>query len=188
MANLFKRRGIDLPNLEKSDSMIPSVPPRFRRDLRATGGVMEAALRTVIELVTGDPVEKYFSNADIQPVRGMEGVKESIGHASQTGPVPTLLQKPLPSFDWLQGATLKVAIAHGIANAKKVLDDIKAGGEFASYHFIEFMACPGGCLGGGGQPIPTSPAIRAARAKAIYAEDRLIRCASRMRIRHNENL
>jgi NADH-quinone oxidoreductase subunit G/[NiFe] hydrogenase diaphorase moiety small subunit len=64
-----------------------------------------------------------------------------------------------------------VAVAHGTANARKVMDDIKAGGRFAQCHFIEFMACPGGCLGGGGQPIPTSPAIRAARAKAIYAED-----------------
>jgi NADH-quinone oxidoreductase subunit G/[NiFe] hydrogenase diaphorase moiety small subunit len=51
------------------------------------------------------------------------------------------------------------------------MEDIKAHGEFASYHFIEFMACSGGCLGGGGQPIPTSPAIREARARAIYAED-----------------
>ncbi len=51
------------------------------------------------------------------------------------------------------------------------MEDIKSGGQFSQCHFIEFMACPGGCLGGGGQPIPTSPAIRAARAKAIYAED-----------------
>ena len=64
-----------------------------------------------------------------------------------------------------------VAVAHGTANARKVMEDIKAGGKFAGCHFIEFMACPGGCLGGGGQPIPTSPAIRAARARAIYAED-----------------
>ena len=63
-------------------------------------------------------------------------------------------------------------MGHGTANAKKVMEDIKAGGRFSQCHFIEFMACPGGCLGGGGQPIPTSPAIRAARAKAIYAEDR----------------
>ena len=53
------------------------------------------------------------------------------------------------------------------------LEDIKAGGKLSECHFIEFMACPGGCLGGGGQPIPTSPTIRAARAKAIYDEDRL---------------
>ena len=64
-----------------------------------------------------------------------------------------------------------MAVCHGTANAKKVMENISAGGQFSQCHFIEFMACPGGCLGGGGQPIPTSPAIRAARAKAIYAED-----------------
>ena len=71
-----------------------------------------------------------------------------------------------PSFDFLEGATLKVAVAHGTANARRVMEDIKAGGKFSECHFIEFMACPGGCLGGGGQPIPTSPEIRAARANA----------------------
>ena len=64
-----------------------------------------------------------------------------------------------------------MAVAHGTANAKKVMENIKAGGEFAQCHFIEFMGCPGGCIGGGGQPIPTSPEIRKARARAIYAED-----------------
>jgi len=71
----------------------------------------------------------------------------------------------------LDGATLKVAVAHGTANARKVMEDIKAGGKFSECHFIEFMACPGGCLGGGGQPIPTSVEIRAKRAQVIYAED-----------------
>ena len=71
-------------------------------------------------------------------------------------------------------------MAHGTANAHKVLENIQAGGELASFHFIEFMACPGGCLGGGGQPIPTSAEIRAARARAIYAED----CAYEVRKSH----
>ncbi|HUT63635.1 MAG TPA: iron hydrogenase small subunit, partial [Anaerolineae bacterium] len=75
------------------------------------------------------------------------------------------------NWDWLSGVTLKLAVCHGTANAKKVIENIKAGGMFSECHFIEFMACPGGCLGGGGQPIPTSPEIRKARAKAIYAED-----------------
>ncbi len=60
-------------------------------------------------------------------------------------------------------------MAHGLVNAKKVMDALKSGQ--ADYHFIEFMACPGGCLGGGGQPIPTNPEIRKKRAEAIYAED-----------------
>jgi NADH-quinone oxidoreductase subunit G/[NiFe] hydrogenase diaphorase moiety small subunit len=75
-------------------------------------------------------------------------------------------------WNWLKGVTLKVAVAHGTANAKRVMQDIKAGGRLSQCHFIEFMACPGGCLGGGGQPIPTSTKIRAARAQAIYDEDR----------------
>ena len=92
------------------------------------------------------------------------------------GPVPDLLKMnkdiPFDNWDWLSGVTLKLAVAHGTANAKKVLENIIAGGNFSECHFIEFMACPGGCLGGGGQPIPTNPEIRKARAKAIYDEDR----------------
>jgi iron only hydrogenase large subunit-like protein len=71
----------------------------------------------------------------------------------------------------VESATLKVAVAHGTANARQVMENIKAGGELAAFHFIEVIACPGGCLSGGGQPIPTSPEIRAARARAIHAED-----------------
>jgi NADP-reducing hydrogenase subunit HndD len=77
--------------------------------------------------------------------------------------------------DWkfLEGVTLNVAIAHGLENAKRLMDAVSKGN--SKYHFIEVMACPGGCLGGGGQPIPTSPAIREKRAKAIYAEDENMR-------------
>jgi NADH-quinone oxidoreductase subunit G/[NiFe] hydrogenase diaphorase moiety small subunit len=85
--------------------------------------------------------------------------------------VPGILSHLFSTWDFLKGATLKVAVAHGTANAKKVMEDIKRGGQFSQCHFIEFMGCPGGCLGGGGQPIPTSPEIRKARAMAIYAED-----------------
>lgn len=123
----------------------------------ATGGVMEAALRTAYELVTGREVP--FENLNITPVRGVEGVKEA----------SIKIEKPLKEWAFLDGVELKCAVAHGLANAKIVMDAIKAGK--ANYHFIEFMACPGGCLGGGGQPIPTSPEIRAKRAAAIYAED-----------------
>jgi NADH-quinone oxidoreductase subunit G/[NiFe] hydrogenase diaphorase moiety small subunit len=77
----------------------------------------------------------------------------------------------VPDWNWAKGATLKFAVAHGTANAKKIMEDIKAGGKFSECHFIEVMGCPGGCIGGGGQPIPTSPEIRAARARAIYSED-----------------
>jgi [NiFe] hydrogenase diaphorase moiety small subunit len=137
----------------------------------ATGGVMEAALRSVIELVCGIKVEDLFEHADIIPIRGFEGIRFMELPIGSVGPVPELLQHLVDDWSWLEGVTLKVAVAHGTANAKKVMDDIKAGGPCSECHFIEFMACPGGCLGGGGQPIPTSPAIREARAKAIYAED-----------------
>lgn len=123
----------------------------------ATGGVMEAAIRTAYELVTGREVP--FENLNIHPVRGMEGVKE----ASLT------IEGTLPAWNFLEGATLQVAIAHGLVNAKKVMERV-ASGE-SSYHFIEIMACPGGCLGGGGQPIPTNAEIRHKRKEAIYRED-----------------
>ena len=128
-------------------------------------------MRTVVELVCGVKVEELFEHADITPLRGFEGIRYAELPIEEVGEVPALLKHLFSDWDWLRGVTLKVAIAHGTANAKKVLDDIKAGGPFSECHFIEFMACPGGCLGGGGQPIPTNPEIRAARAKAIYSED-----------------
>jgi iron-only hydrogenase group A len=123
----------------------------------ATGGVMEAALRTAYEIVTGREVP--FNNLDITPVRGMEGVRE----ASIT------ITGTRPEWNFLEGVELKVAIAHGLTNAKDLMTAVRD--NKATYHFIEVMACPGGCLGGGGQPIPTSADIRQKRAEAIYAED-----------------
>ncbi len=112
----------------------------------ATGGVMEAALRTAYEVVTG----KTLAKLDFTDVRGLEGIKEA-------------------SVD-LDGTVLKVAVAHGLGNARKVMELIQQGK--AEYHFIEIMACPGGCIGGGGQPIPTSTEIRQKRIEGIYAADR----------------
>ena len=120
----------------------------------------------------GIKVEDLFEHADIIPVRGFEGIRFMELPINKTGPVPDLPKPLVDDWSWLEGATLKVAVAHGTANAKRVMEDIKAGGRCSECHFIEFMACPGGCIGGGGQPIPTSPAIRAARTRAIYAEDR----------------
>lgn len=123
----------------------------------ATGGVMEAALRTAYEIVTGREVP--FTNLNITAVRGMEGVKEAT----------VKIENVKPEWSFLEGAELKTAIAHGLTNAKNLMTAIRDGK--ASYHFVEVMACPGGCLGGGGQPIPTNPEIRKRRAEAIYAED-----------------
>jgi len=123
----------------------------------ATGGVVEAAIRTAYELVTGEEVP--FDQLRITPVRGFDGIKEA----------SVLIKKVKPEFNHLKGVELKVAIAHGLANARKLIKAIKAG--TANYHFVEIMACPGGCLGGGGQPIPTNIDIRGKRMEAIYKED-----------------
>ena len=123
----------------------------------ATGGVMEAALRTAYEIVTGREVP--FENLNIIPVRGMDGVKE----------VLVKIEGTLPEWSFLEGVELRTVTAHGLTNAKYVMERVKSGE--GVYHFIEIMACPGGCIGGGGQPIPTNMAIRKKRAEAIYMED-----------------
>ncbi|MBS3769743.1 MAG: NADH-dependent [FeFe] hydrogenase, group A6 [Bacteroidales bacterium] len=123
----------------------------------ASGGVMEAALRTAYEVVTGKEVP--FNNLNINPVRGMEGVREA----------SIVIEGAKDEWKFLEGAELKTVVAHGLTNAEQVMQKIQEGK--ADWHFIEIMACPGGCLGGGGQPIPTTPEIRQKRADAIYEED-----------------
>ncbi len=174
LAQMFKEAGINLPDMPKSDFDDPFGSATGSGIIfGATGGVMEAALRTVLELVTGKKVESFYDHADIIPLRGFDGVRYAeIKVPDEVGPVPQILAHLVPDWNWLKGATIKVGVAHGTANAKKVMEDIKQGGKFSECHFIEFMACPGGCLGGGGMPIPTTPEIRAARARAIYAEDK----------------
>jgi len=172
LGKMFKEAGLHVPSLPKSDFDDPfGTATGSGVIFGATGGVMEAALRTVLEMVTGEKIESIYEHGDIIPVRGFEGVKYAEITVPKVGPVPDIIAHLVPDWNWLDGVTVKVAVAHGTANAKKVMDDIKAGGMFSQCHFIEFMACPGGCLGGGGQPIPTSPDIRAARARAIYSED-----------------
>ena len=172
LAQMIKEAGIHLPEMPKSDFDDPfGNASGAGLIFGATGGVMEAALRTVIELVTGAKVESIFENANILPVRGFEGIKYVELPITEVGPVPDILKHLVPNWDWLKGVTLKVAVAHGTANAKKVMENIKDGGKFSECHFIEFMGCPGGCIGGGGQPIPTSEEIRRKRAEAIYAEE-----------------
>jgi NADH-quinone oxidoreductase subunit G/NADP-reducing hydrogenase subunit HndD len=112
----------------------------------ATGGVMEAALRTAYEVVTGRPLPRF----DFEPVRGLQGIKEA-------------------EVD-LDGTCLKVAVGHGLKNAQKIMERVKSGE--AGWHFIEIMCCPGGCIGGGGQPIPTNTEVRLQRTRSIYQVDR----------------
>ena len=123
----------------------------------STGGVMEAALRTAYEIVTGREVP--FKNLNIEPVRGFEDIREA----------SIKIEDPKEDWKFLDGVELRCAVAHGLANAKELMQAVKDGK--ANYHFIEVMACPGGCLGGGGQPIPTNQEIREKRAAAIYQED-----------------
>lgn len=158
LAVMIKQAGIDFRTLEESHyDSIMGISSGAAVIFGATGGVMEAALRTAYEIVTGRPVP--FKNLDITPVRGMEGVKEAV----------IKIEGTKEEWNFLEGAELKVAIAHGLVNANKIAKKVSQGK--SDYHFIEIMACPGGCLGGGGQPIPTNKEIRQKRMAAIYAED-----------------
>ena len=158
MAQMIKECGIHLPDLDKEDFDHPlGLGSGAGLIFGATGGVMEAAIRTAYELVTGREVP--FEGLNITPVRGMEGIREA----------SVLIENPVEAWKFLDGVELKVAVAHGTANAKKIMEKVQAGE--ADYHFIEIMACPGGCLGGGGAPIPTNDEIRRKRAEALYSED-----------------
>jgi iron-only hydrogenase group A len=147
LARMIKQAGIDFVNLPDGEYDAPMGEYTGAATIfGATGGVMEAALRTVYAVVTGE----NLPSLDVTPVRGLEGVKEA---ALTVGPL----------------GEVKVAVAHGLGNARKLLDKIRAGE--ADYHFIEIMCCPGGCIAGGGQPIPTNNEIRTLRSSALYMDD-----------------
>lgn len=157
LGKMIKQAGIDFCSLEDDVMDSPLGKSSGAADIFAnTGGVMEAAIRTVYELVTNK--ELPTKNLHLEPVMGLEGVKKA-----------TLrIEGAVGDWDFLNGVELKVAVAHGLSNARKVFDLIHSGEEF---HFIEIMTCPGGCIGGGGQPRFTTDEVRLARIKAIYAED-----------------
>jgi NADP-reducing hydrogenase subunit HndD len=151
LGRMIERAGIDFANLpdEKFDDPL-GISTGAAVIFGATGGVMEAALRTAAEWITGDP------NAPVEftDVRGTDAVKE------RTYKVGDL--------------TLNVAVTSGLKNAKEVLESIKRGEK--NYHFIEVMACPGGCVNGGGQPLQPASVrnnvdLKAMRAKALYSQD-----------------
>jgi len=159
LGNMIKKCGMDLPGLPESDFDDPlGIGSGAGLIFGATGGVMEAAIRTAYEIVTGQEVP--FEKLRVEPVRGMQGIRSA--------ELP--ITKTVDDWKFLEGAVLKVLVAHGTANARKIMEMLAAG-ELAEYHFIEIMACPGGCIGGGGQPLPTNLEIRKARARAIYSED-----------------
>jgi iron-only hydrogenase group A len=146
-ARMLKEKGIDLKEMPEEDFDDPlGISTGAAAVFGATGGVMEAALRSVYEILTG----KTLGKIDFYDVRGIEGVKEATVN--------------------IDGTVVNVAVAHGLGNARKLLDRVRSGE--ANYHFIEIMACPGGCIGGGGQPIPTNLEVRMKRIEAIYEVDR----------------
>jgi NADH-quinone oxidoreductase subunit G len=155
LQRMFKEAGVDLKNIKEEDadenmSFYTGAGTIFG----ATGGVMEAALRSAYFLITGTELE----DVDIKAVRGLVGVKEAT--------------VPIPGF-----GDLRIAVAHGLSNARIVMDKIRAGlakDGVSPYHFVEIMACPGGCVGGGGQPYGNDLAMRARRGESLYAEDKAL--------------
>lgn len=148
LAALIKTANINFLNLSDSDFDNPMGESTGASVIfGATGGVMEAALRSVYEIYTGQELQKV----DFEAVRGLDGLRKT-------------------TID-INGFALHVGIAHGLGNARKLLEEIRAGK--SEYHIIEIMACPGGCIGGGGQPLHHGRSgILSARAAAIYAEDK----------------
>jgi NADP-reducing hydrogenase subunit HndD len=158
LARMIKQAGIDFNSLPDEDFDRVMGASTGAADIFAnTGGVMEAALRFAYTAITGRLLP--FKDFHVEPIMGLEGVKEA--SITLTGTVP--------EWSFLENVTLNVAVAHGLGNANKVIERIKSGA--ASYHFVEIMTCPGGCIGGGGQPRVTSNAVRKERTKAIYKED-----------------
>jgi iron only hydrogenase large subunit-like protein len=158
LARLITQGGIDFVSLPDGNMDAPLGISTGAADIFAnTGGVMEAALRTVWEVVTGKPLP--VENLHIKEVAGLEGIKE----ASLT------ISGAVPDWAFLEGVEVKVAVAHGLSNAGTLMTELREGRR--SYHFVEIMTCPGGCIGGGGQPRFTDDAVRKARIQAIYRED-----------------
>lgn len=151
LARMIRQAGLDFAHLpeEEFDDMLGE-SSGAGVIFGVTGGVMEAALRTVVDVLTGEDMPRL----EYADVRGLEGIKEATVSVN--------------------GTDIKVAIVHGTANAAKLLNAIRAGEK--TYHFIEVMGCPGGCVTGGGQPIVDARTRyyvdpRAARAAATYSED-----------------
>ncbi len=147
LAHLIKEFNINFTGLEDSDYDRPLGESTGAGVIfGATGGVIEAATRTAYEIQTGKKLEKI----DFEELRGMEGIRSA-------------------TVDF-NGLPINIGIAHGLGNARKLLEDVRDGK--ANYHAIEVMACPGGCIGGGGQPLHHGDInILKARTKAIYEED-----------------
>ncbi len=168
LGRMIAQAGIDFRGLpdEEMDEPFGRTSSGAADIFANTGGVMEAALRTAHEIVTGRPLP--FEGLHVAPVAGLEKIKEAA----------ITIENAVPEWSFLDGATLRVAVAHGLGSASRLIERIRK--EEASYHFIEVMACPGGCIGGGGQPRFTTDDVRTARIEAIYREDE----QKRIRVSH----
>jgi NADH-quinone oxidoreductase subunit G len=159
LARMLKQSGVDFLNLPDgaADSLLGDYTGAGTI-FGATGGVMEAAIRTAYFYATGKKLDKI----ELDAVRGLQGVKEGTLHVG--------------------AAEVRVAVAHGLANVEQVLNRVREArkrGEESPYHFIEVMACPGGCIGGGGQPYGVDNERRKLRIAGLYQDDResTIRCS-----------
>lgn len=151
LSRMIRQAGIDFNNVpdEECDQMLGEYTGAGTI-FGATGGVMEAALRTAAYFVTGQNLPKV----EFENVRGLKGVKETTVN--------------------IAGKEIRIAVAHGLANVEAVIGNIrdaKKKGAVLPYHFVEVMACPGGCIAGGGQPYGVTDELRALRAKGLYSED-----------------
>ena len=148
LGRMIKEAGIDFARIEEEEFDAPmNIGSGAGAIFGATGGVMEAALRTAYEFLTGEELK----NLDFTDVRGLQGLKEASVN--------------------IAGVEVKVAAINTLGQARQMMERVRAGE--APYHFIEIMACPGGCISGGGQPVPVNGEIRAKRHASIYEIDQL---------------
>ncbi len=155
---MIKQAGIDFHALGEGTFDEPLGVSTGAADIFGlTGGVMEAALRTVYAIVCGRNLP--FENLHVAPIMGLEQVKEAI----------LRFEKVLPEYESFEGKEVHIGVTSGLAGAKQLADQIAR--ETSPYHFIEIMGCPGGCITGGGQPRSADPEVRAKRQAALYAED-----------------
>lgn len=158
LAAMIKEMGIDFNNLEDAEFDNPLGMSTGAADIFGlTGGVMEAALRTVYEIVTGR--ELPFEGLHVTPIVGLEQVKEAA----------LTIENPLDDYKHLDGVTVKVAVTSGFKGANQLMKQIAEG--TSPYHFIEVMGCPSGCIMGGGQPRSEDPDVRVKRLCGLYDED-----------------
>ena len=153
LARMIKQAGIDILSLADEEADSPLGPYSGAGTIfGVTGGVMEAAVRTAYNSVTG----KELADVEFKPVRGLEGIKEA-------------------EVDFGGGKKIRIAVAHQMGNIATVLDSIRAAkkeGREVPYHFVEVMACRGGCIAGGGQPYGATDEVRLKRAGGIYSDDK----------------